>query len=67
MFENYDLDDIETEIVDAFISAFVDRDPIAMRELIYQLTGGKGSHARKTTAESRQAYRDNYDRIFGKK
>jgi hypothetical protein len=29
--------------------------------------GGKGSHARKTTAESRQAYRDNYDRIFGKK
>jgi hypothetical protein len=38
MFENYDLDDIETEIVDAFISAFVDRDPIAMRELIYQLT-----------------------------
>jgi len=29
--------------------------------------GGKGSHARKTTAESRQAYRDSYDRIFGKK
>jgi hypothetical protein len=38
MFENYELDDIEVEIVDAFISAFVDRDPVAMRELIYQLT-----------------------------
>ncbi len=38
MFENYDLDDIEVEIVVAFIDAFVDRDPIAMQELIYQLT-----------------------------
>ena len=37
MFENYDLDDIQVEIVDAFISAFVDRDPVAMREIIYAL------------------------------
>ena len=29
--------------------------------------GGKGSHARKSTAESRQAYRDTYHRISGKK
>lgn len=35
--EHYDLDDIDAEIVDAFITAFVDRDIIAMRELIYQL------------------------------
>jgi len=26
--------------------------------------GGKGQHARKGTAESRAAYRDNWDRIF---
>ena len=37
MFENYDLDDIDAGIVDAFISAFVDRDPVAMREIIYAL------------------------------
>ena len=35
--EHYDLDDIDAEIVDAFITAFVDRDIIAMCELIYQL------------------------------
>ncbi|MDG1314891.1 MAG: hypothetical protein P8P29_05135 [Flavobacteriaceae bacterium] len=29
--------------------------------------GGKGSHPRKTTTESRKAFSDNYDRIFGKK
>jgi len=29
--------------------------------------GGKGQHARKGTAESRAAFRDNWDRIFGNK
>lgn len=29
--------------------------------------GGKGDHARKSTKESRQRYRDNYDKIFGGK
>jgi stalled ribosome alternative rescue factor ArfA len=28
--------------------------------------GGKGSHARKTTTDSRAAYSANWDRIFGK-
>lgn len=28
--------------------------------------GGKGSHARKTTVESRARYSANWDRIFGK-
>jgi len=26
--------------------------------------GGKGQHARKSTAQSRAAFRDNWDRIF---
>lgn len=38
MFEHYDLDDIDAEIIDAFITAFVDRDVMAMHELIYQLS-----------------------------
>ena len=28
--------------------------------------GGKGSHARKTTVESRARYSANWDKIFGK-
>ena len=28
--------------------------------------GGKGSHARKTTVESRAQYSANWDKIFGK-
>lgn len=28
--------------------------------------GGKGAHARKSTAESRQRFRNNYDLIFRK-
>ena len=28
--------------------------------------GGKGSHARKTTTDSRAAYLANWDKIFGK-
>jgi stalled ribosome alternative rescue factor ArfA len=28
--------------------------------------GGKGSHARKTTTDSRAAYSANWDKIFGK-
>lgn len=32
-----------------------------------ELNGGKGSRARKSTAESRKAYADNWDRIFGAK
>jgi len=38
MFEHYDLNDIDAEIIDAFITAFVDRDAMAMHELIYQLS-----------------------------
>ena len=30
-----------------------------------ELNGGKGSRARKSTAQSRKAYADNWDRIFG--
>ena len=29
--------------------------------------GGKGSRPRKSTAESRKKFADNYDKIFGKK
>ena len=32
-----------------------------------ELNGGKGSRARKSTKSSRQAYADNWDRIFGGK
>lgn len=32
-----------------------------------EYNGGKGSYARKTTTESRKAFSDNYDRIFGKR
>ena len=32
-----------------------------------ELNGGKGSRARKSTAQSRKAYADNWDRIFGGK
>ena len=32
-----------------------------------EYNGGKGSRARKSTAQSRKAYADNWDRIFGAK
>lgn len=32
-----------------------------------EYNGGKGSRARKSTAQSRKAYADNWDRIFGGK
>lgn len=37
------------------------------RHFSHELWGGKGDHRRKFDAEGEQAYRDNYDRIFGKK
>ena len=37
---------------------------IAERHFPNWTHGGKGQHARKGTAESRQAFRDNWDRIF---
>ncbi len=32
-----------------------------------ELHGGKGSHRRKSTTDSRAAFENNYDKIFGKK
>ena len=32
-----------------------------------ELNGGKGSKRRKSTAESRKRFDENYDKIFGKK
>ena len=32
-----------------------------------ELNGGKGSKPRNSTTQSRQAYKDGWDRIFGKK
>ena len=37
---------------------------IAERHFPNWTHGGKGQHARKGTAESRAAFRDNWDRIF---
>tara|TARA_R110000803_G_C11774651_1_gene295761 strand:- start:80 stop:247 length:168 start_codon:yes stop_codon:yes gene_type:complete len=34
-FEQYDLDDIDAEVIEAFIEAFLDRDAFAMREVLY--------------------------------
>ena len=35
MWEQYELDDTECEVVEAFIEALLDRDAIAMREVVY--------------------------------
>ena len=37
MFEQYELDDTDSEVIEAFIEAFLDRDAIAMREVLYLL------------------------------
>jgi hypothetical protein len=37
MWEQYEIDDTDIEVVEAFIEAFLDRDCIAMREVLYLL------------------------------
>tara|TARA_B100000497_G_scaffold69840_1_gene78557 strand:- start:404 stop:577 length:174 start_codon:yes stop_codon:yes gene_type:complete len=38
MWEQYEIDDTDSEIIEAFIDAFIDRDSVAMREVLYMLT-----------------------------
>ncbi len=35
MWEQYQIDDTESEVIEAFIEALLDRDAIAMREVVY--------------------------------
>ena len=35
MWEQYELNDTDSEIIEAFIDAFLDRDAFAMREVLY--------------------------------
>ena len=35
MWEQYQIDDTEYEVIEAFIEALLDRDAIAMREVVY--------------------------------
>ena len=37
MWEQYELDDTDSVVIEAFIEAFLDRDAIAMREVLYLL------------------------------
>ena len=37
------------------------------RHFSHELWGGKGSHLRKQTKETRQNYSEGWDRIFGQK
>ena len=37
MFEQYELDDTDSEVIEAFIEAFLDRDAISIREVLYML------------------------------
>jgi len=43
----------------------LDKD-IQRRDFGFELGFGKGAHRRKETKQSRQLYRDNYDKIFSK-
>ncbi len=38
MWEQYEIDDTDSEIIEAFIDAFIDRDSVALREVLYLLT-----------------------------